>query len=192
MCFHTRQVVDPRQKAIAAHEAVDFVMPAMPAPSFGRELLEREMAGADGQDFFLLTLFARAMLAIHPVRWDFCPEVSARPRASLLARRLAAAGAPVVNAAPGTFYLPSELLRRLVTLLDGTHNPDDLLDDLAGQTPAQERRELRLPALQRRLQRLADNALLVGWTTLRQRALATPTASVRDARRYGFHHGAGR
>ena len=68
----------------------------------------------------------------------------------------------MVNAALGTFALPSETLRRLVTLLDGTRTLDDLLDDLAGLTPRHERESLRQPALQRRLQLLADNAMLIG------------------------------
>ena len=109
----------------------------------------------------LLSLYARDLVEIHGARWNFSTTVSARPRASAYARWLAERGAPVVNAAHGTFFLPTTLLRRLVTLLDGTRNVDDLLEALAAAMPPAEQEGLTAEALQRRLQLLADNALLV-------------------------------
>jgi len=110
----------------------------------------------------LLSLYARDFVEIHAARWDFCTTVSARPCASLHARLLAERGAPVVNAMHGTFVLPSPALRRLLMLLDGTRHVDELLDALAAATPPAERESLSPESLGRRLQLLAENALLVG------------------------------
>ncbi len=110
----------------------------------------------------LLSLYARDMVEIHAVRWEFSATVSARPRASPYVRWLAERGAPVVNAALGTFFLPTPLLRRLVILLDGTRSLDDLLEALAEVTPPGEQEGLTIESLVRRLQLLADNALLAG------------------------------
>ncbi|NCT84454.1 MAG: methyltransferase [Comamonadaceae bacterium] len=110
----------------------------------------------------LLSLYARDFVEIHAARWDFCATVSDRPCASLHARLLAERGAPVVNARHGTFLLPSAGLRRLVMLLDGTRHVDELLDAWAAVTPPAEREGLSPASLQRRLQLLAENALLVG------------------------------
>jgi len=110
----------------------------------------------------LLSLYARDLVEVHAARWDFSTTVSVRPCTSPYVRWLAERGAPVVNAVHGTFFLPSALLRRLVLLLDGTRSADDLLDALAAATPPAEQEGLTAEALQRRLQLLADNALLVG------------------------------
>lgn len=110
----------------------------------------------------LLSLYARDFVEIHAARWDFCTTVNDRPCTSLHARLLAERGAPVVNAMHGSFLLPSPMLRRLVMLLDGTRHVDELLDALAGVTPPAERASLSPESLQRRLQLLAENALLVG------------------------------
>ena len=110
----------------------------------------------------LLSLYARDLVEIHSARWEFSTTVSAQPRASPYVRWLAERGAPVVNAALGTFFLPTPLLRRLVMLLDGTRSLDDLLEALAAQTPPAEQEGLTVENLRRRLQLLADNALLTG------------------------------
>ena len=54
MRFHTRMLRDPAERVARAREAVEVVRAAMPAGFFGRELLDREMAGTEGKDFFLL------------------------------------------------------------------------------------------------------------------------------------------
>jgi hypothetical protein len=110
----------------------------------------------------LLSLYARDLVEIHAARWEFSTTVSARPRASPYVRCLAERGAPVVNAALGTFFLPTPLLRRLVILLDGTRSLDDLLEALSAETPPAEQEGLTVENLRRRLQLLADNALLTG------------------------------
>ena len=109
----------------------------------------------------LMSLYERDMVEVHAARWDFTDTVSERPRATPYARWLAERGAPVVNAAHGTFYLPTAALRRVVMLLDGTRSVDALLEALAATTPPAELQELNADTLQRRLQLLADNALLV-------------------------------
>lgn len=110
----------------------------------------------------LLSLYARDLVEIHATRWEFSSTVSARPSASPYVRWLAERGAPVVNAALGTFFLPTPLLRRLVMLLDGTRSSDDLLEALSAETPPAEQEGLTVENLRRRLQLLADNALLTG------------------------------
>jgi SAM-dependent methyltransferase len=54
MRFHTRALTDPRARVRAAREVVEFMGAAMPGNAFARELLEREMAGSEGKDYFLL------------------------------------------------------------------------------------------------------------------------------------------
>jgi len=54
MRFHTRQLQDPVQKVAAARAIVKFVSDALPPDSFGEALLQREMAGSEGKDHFLL------------------------------------------------------------------------------------------------------------------------------------------
>ncbi|MBU6258171.1 MAG: class I SAM-dependent methyltransferase [Burkholderiales bacterium] len=54
MRFHTRAIADPQQRPRAAREAVDFMLAAVPGQAFTRELIEREMAGFEGKDYFLL------------------------------------------------------------------------------------------------------------------------------------------
>jgi SAM-dependent methyltransferase len=120
--------------------------------------------GRAGADLLptLMSLHDRHLVEIHASRWDFSPTVGPHPRASAYARWLAERGAPVVNAAHGSFALPTAMLRRLVQLLDGTRSHDDLLEALAAETPPAEQEALTAEALRRRLQLLADNALLVG------------------------------
>lgn len=137
------------------------------------EALHRAAAAAMGREFPLpeeqatalarlaIVLHTRDMVEIHAQRGDFTPRVAPRPAVAVLTRLLAAASAPVVNAMFSTFYLPTEAMRRLVLLLDGTRTHDELLETLAGQTPAAEQEALTPAALQRRLQLLADNALLL-------------------------------
>jgi SAM-dependent methyltransferase len=119
--------------------------------------------GRSGVDLLpaLMSLHDRHLVAIHASRWDFCVTVGPRPRVNAYARWLAARGSPVVNAAHGTFALPTAMLRRLVQLLDGTRSHDDLLEALAAETPPAEQEALTTETLRRRLQLLADNALLV-------------------------------
>ena len=109
----------------------------------------------------LLALYARDLIEIHAASWAFCLTVSTRPRTSVYTRWLAERGAPVVNAIHGTFLLPSLQLRRLVMLLDGTRDAGELLDALVATTPPSERDGLTSDSVQRRLQLLAENALLV-------------------------------
>lgn len=54
MRFHTRALQDPAQKVQAARAIVQFVGSALPPGSLGEALLQREMAGTEGKDHFLL------------------------------------------------------------------------------------------------------------------------------------------
>lgn len=144
---------DPRGMDLAAlTAAVSALLPlATPDPELPQALVSA-----------LLSLHARDLVEIHATRWDFSPNVDSHPRASPYTRWLAERGAPVVTAAHGTFLLPTPLLRRLVPLLDGTRDRNELLEALVAATPPAEREGLDAAALDRRLQMLADNALLVG------------------------------
>jgi SAM-dependent methyltransferase len=123
--------------------------------------LEHEVIDDAALIRFLMSLFARDLVALHSTRWNFSTVVSERPCVSALTRWLASINGPVVNGALGTFYLPSEPLRRLVTLLDGTRTLDVLLDDLIAVTPKQDQSSLQQAILQRRLKLLSDNAMLI-------------------------------
>lgn len=144
---------DPRGMDLAALAAA---VARLLAPAAADAALPQALVPA------LLALYARDFVEIHAARWDFSPGVSRCPRASDHVRGLAARGAPVVTAAHATFLLPTPLLRRLVPLLDGTRDHDELLEMLVAATPPTEREGLDAAALARRLQMLADNALLVG------------------------------
>ena len=144
-----------QQRGMNFEELHAGVVQALKQPAKADDSLYQSLVHA------LLALYARDLIEIHAARWAFCPTVSTRPRTSVYTRRLAERGAPVVNAIHGTFLLPSLQLRRLVMLLDGTRDVGELLDALAATTPPAERESLTSDSVQRRLQLLAENALLV-------------------------------
>jgi len=106
---------------------------------------------------------------------DFVVEVSERPLASPLARFQVERGLPVANLRHVEVEIEDEIGRELLKLLDGTRNPDALLDDLTAVVSSKkllltkestrvEKEEIRSVLsrdLESNLQKLAKFALLV-------------------------------
>ncbi len=109
----------------------------------------------------LVSAFSQNIVEFHVQALDYCNDVSARPQASALARRQAAAGESIVAANLEPYSPPSQRLRTLITLLDGTRDRPALLAAL--QAPHAEGADAALTAeeLDQALQILASHALLV-------------------------------
>jgi SAM-dependent methyltransferase len=108
----------------------------------------------------LFTLMISGCVDLHVYSFPCAEEVSARPRASRLARYQAALGRDVTNAC----HIPVELdeiARRLVILLDGTRNLAELARDLASAPGSPPRNRIR-QYLPDSLDWLARMALLEG------------------------------
>src|SRR5262249_25418011 len=84
----------------------------------------------------LFRSFCARILDLTAFPFPLAATVSERPKASLLARKQAEAGAPVTNLRHSSVQLEDATSRRLVTLLDGTRTVDQLTRDLAAAVAA--------------------------------------------------------
>lgn len=119
-------------------------------------------AAADGLLPRLVEFFVRDRIALHTCPLDYGAAVPAFPCVSANTRRLAAAGEPFATRELTAFYPPSQLVRTLVELCDGTRSHARLLIDLAGRVGAADRAALDEATLTRALELLARNALFEG------------------------------
>ena len=123
----------------------------------------------------LLRIYGTGLVELSMRAPDFVVEVSERPLASPLARFQVERGLPVANLRHVEVEIEDEIGRELLKLLDGTRNPDALLDDLTAVVSSKkllltkestrvEKEEIRSVLsrdLESNLQKLAKFALLV-------------------------------
>lgn len=115
---------------------------------------------------FLLRTYAASILELHATRCPFVAAPSDRPRASALARREAVVGTVVTSLKHKCIRLADDLVRHLVSLLDGTRDRAALLDEMArfvresGRPDADQLLGVLPEGLEKNLHRVATLALL--------------------------------
>jgi methyltransferase-like protein len=115
----------------------------------------REILGA-----LLLDLYADYFLSLHQYQPTFTTDVSSQPEASAVARLQAKASSIVTNMVHFSVYLRTPAERRLLRLLDGTHETPDLPGAVnAGRGEDEE--PVEADWVWDTLERFAENALLV-------------------------------
>lgn len=103
----------------------------------------------------LVSSLANALVDFHVYQPPFCVEVSARPLASAVARWEAETDKPVTSLLLATTALKEPELRRLLPLLDGAREQEDLLAEMRKHDP-----QITAQGLRESLARLAEYGLL--------------------------------
>ncbi|MCU1273532.1 MAG: hypothetical protein JWO48_963, partial [Bryobacterales bacterium] len=103
-------------------------------------------------------LYAANLLELHTRAAPFVSQPSERPQASALARAQLRDGAGVTNLRHSVIEVEHETARQLLSLLDGTRNPAELLAELRERLPLA---DVTWEQLELNLNRLAKLALLV-------------------------------
>jgi hypothetical protein len=137
----------------AAKRALDAMV--ADAPLFvSVDVLTARMGQRDAVIALLFDLFCRNLVELSPRQPDYVICAGARPEAAALARWQSLSGPVVTNQRHQAVTLDDGLVRRLLPLLDGRRNRDELRDVLAdGAEPG--------PDLDASLDALARQALLV-------------------------------
>lgn len=152
-----------RARRIRDDRAIEAVVQVLhdtaPLPAQFEELIPYA-GSADLLREILFALLATGCVNLHVHEFPCQETVTARPRASLLARYQAAGGGNVTNAC----HIPVELdpmVRHLVCLLDGTRTHEEIARQLAAMDGAPALKAIRR-SLPRSLEWLARMALLEG------------------------------
>jgi len=108
----------------------------------------------------IVSSFTNRIVELHVQPLEYARGVSARPKASALARLQAEMDLPVVTARLANLALPEGLLRMLVPLLDGSRDFEGLLIELCARGVPPE--SVTAANLRRALEHLAASAVLTG------------------------------
>ena len=113
-------------------QALERVGRAWPAAIWGRELVPEDASEADRLAVCgaVLRCYAANLAQLHAMPPPLTTSISERPEASPLARHQARSGQLVTNLRHASVRLEDDLGRRLVVLLDGTRNQNQLLHEL--------------------------------------------------------------
>ena len=139
----------------AARAALNKLGAKWPKRIPARELIEGESAG-DLLDFFL-RCYEMGFINLHTWTPEFTTVISERPMVSALARYQAGISDMLPNPRHTTMKVEGAVGRKLVQLLDGTHDRASLVQKLSADEPSFDGQ-----ALEEVLRHLARSGLLIG------------------------------
>lgn len=161
----------PRGRSVKVREAVPKAAylelgKCFPKAITFRDLLNRTCARLGTGDLtaelrekvgrMVLSSYLHSVIQLEPFQAEFTTEVSERPKASALARMLAATDKSIVSMALISYAIPELHVRRVIVAADGSRDEGQIVEYLAG-----EGEEVTRASVRGTLEYLAKTAMLV-------------------------------